>query len=160
MCESKVHAWVNPSRSALCASSTTRQAGGSVWKVTPKSMSPLLLRGLRLPARLGGEAGDRAQEQVRQPRDEEREEQAVVVEPLDKGRVLEDAGEAGGSGCLEETGEDRDHPDEHRGYGPPVPAAGVGVEPIVLVEVGQAELAVADDPVVRDHDRPDRPEEA
>src|SRR5918997_6638607 len=39
ICESKVQACVNPSRSALCANLTTRQAGGSVWKVTPKSIS-------------------------------------------------------------------------------------------------------------------------
>src|SRR5215207_4696781 len=38
MCESKVHACVNPSRSALRVNSITRQAGGSGWKVTPKSM--------------------------------------------------------------------------------------------------------------------------
>src|SRR5215210_9247905 len=38
-CESKVHACVNPSRSARCVSLMTRQAGGSVWKVTPKSIS-------------------------------------------------------------------------------------------------------------------------
>src|SRR5215218_7728128 len=44
MCESNGQACVNPSRSALCVSSTTRQAGGSVWNVTPKSMSaPSLL---------------------------------------------------------------------------------------------------------------------
>src|SRR5919107_1735114 len=113
MCESKVHAWVKPRASALLASSTTRQAGGSVWKVTPKSMNPLLLRGLRLPARLGRDARDHAQEQVRQPRDEERKEQAVVVEPLDKRRVLEDTGEARGRGGLEEAGKHRDHPDKH-----------------------------------------------
>src|ERR671913_1187354 len=39
ICESKVHACVNPSRSARCVNLTTRQAGGSVWKVTPKSIS-------------------------------------------------------------------------------------------------------------------------
>src|SRR5918997_2420543 len=49
MCESKVHAWVKPRASALCASSTTRQAGGSVWKVTPKSMRPLFLFLLTVP---------------------------------------------------------------------------------------------------------------
>src|SRR5919107_2824854 len=38
MCESKVHACVNPSRSALRVNSMTRPAGGSGWKVTPKSM--------------------------------------------------------------------------------------------------------------------------
>src|SRR5215212_8447133 len=40
MCESKVHAWVKPRASALLVSSTTRQAGGSVCRVTPKSMLP------------------------------------------------------------------------------------------------------------------------
>src|SRR5829696_3364686 len=40
MCESKVQAWVKPRASAFCVSSTTRQAGGSVCKVTPKSMLP------------------------------------------------------------------------------------------------------------------------
>src|SRR5215210_9176975 len=40
MCESKVHAWVKPRASALFVSSTTRQAGGSVCRVTPKSMLP------------------------------------------------------------------------------------------------------------------------
>src|SRR5918997_5541263 len=39
ICESKVQACVNPSRSARCVNLTTRQAGGSVWKVTPKSIS-------------------------------------------------------------------------------------------------------------------------
>src|SRR5215213_1128899 len=44
MCESKVHAWLKPRASALFVSSTTRQAGGSAWNVTPKSMSaPSLL---------------------------------------------------------------------------------------------------------------------
>src|SRR3712207_856643 len=118
------------------------------------------LRGLWLPARLRGEAGDHVQEQVRQPRDEEGEEQAVVVEAFYKGRVFEDAGEARGRGGLQETGQDRYHPDKHSRYGSPVPAAGVGVAALVLVEVGQAELAAAQDPVVRDHDGPDGPEEA
>src|ERR671910_905596 len=119
-----------------------------------------ILRDFRLPARLRGEARDHVQEQVRQPRDEEREEQAVVVEPLDEGRVLEDASEARGRGGLEEPGQDGADADQDRSYGPPVPTAGVGVAALVLVEVGQAELAAAQDPVVRDHDRPDRPEEA
>src|SRR5688500_6559495 len=39
MCESKVQAWVKPSASARLVSSTTRQAGGLVCRVTPKSMS-------------------------------------------------------------------------------------------------------------------------
>src|SRR4028119_410918 len=39
ICESKVQACVNPRRSARCANLMTRQAGGSVWKVTPKSIS-------------------------------------------------------------------------------------------------------------------------
>src|ERR687893_854759 len=43
MCESKVHACVNPSCSALCVSSMTRLAGGLVWSVTPKFMSSLLI---------------------------------------------------------------------------------------------------------------------
>src|SRR5215204_6132549 len=38
MCESKVQAWVKPSVSARLVSSTTRQAGGSVCRVTPKSI--------------------------------------------------------------------------------------------------------------------------
>ena len=38
MCESNVQACVKPRRSARWVSSTTRLAGGSVWKVTPKSM--------------------------------------------------------------------------------------------------------------------------
>src|SRR5918993_5334679 len=38
MCESKVQAWVKPSVSARLVSSTTRQAGGAVCRVTPKSM--------------------------------------------------------------------------------------------------------------------------
>src|SRR5215203_6838879 len=109
-----------------------------------------LLRGLRLPARLRGEAGDHVQEQVREPRDEEREEQTVVVEALDKRRVLEDAGEAGGGGGLEEAGQHGNDADEDRGYRPPVPAAGVGVAAVVLVEVGEGELATPDDPVVCD----------
>src|SRR5829696_1013711 len=40
MCESKVQAWVKPRASARLVSSTTRQAGGSVCRVTPKSMLP------------------------------------------------------------------------------------------------------------------------
>src|SRR5918995_2441307 len=40
MCESKVQAWVKPKASARLVSSTTRQAGGSVCRVTPKSMLP------------------------------------------------------------------------------------------------------------------------
>src|SRR5215212_9581929 len=48
MCESKVHACVKPSRSALRVNSMTRQAGGSGWKVTPKSMLfSLVLSGTR-----------------------------------------------------------------------------------------------------------------
>src|SRR5215207_2131479 len=48
MCESKVQVWVKPRASALRASSTTRQAGGSVCRVTPKSiLAPFLL--LRVP---------------------------------------------------------------------------------------------------------------
>src|SRR3712207_5768341 len=38
MCESKVQAWVKPRASAFFVSSTTRQAGGLVCRVTPKSM--------------------------------------------------------------------------------------------------------------------------
>src|SRR5215207_10210553 len=74
---------------------------------------------LRLPAHLRGEAGDHVQEQVGQPRDEEREEQAVVVEALYKGRILEDASEFRGRGGLQEAWKDRDHTDKHRSYGPP-----------------------------------------
>src|SRR5215212_10470975 len=119
-----------------------------------------LLRGLRLPARLRGEAGDHVQEQIREPRDEEGEEQAVVVEPLDKRRVLEDAGEAGGGSGLYEAGQHGDNADEDGDYGPPVPAAGVAVAAVVLVEVREVELAAPDDPVVHDHHRSDGPEEA
>src|ERR687890_839871 len=55
MCESKVHACVKPSRSAFCVNSTTRQAGGSVWKVTPKFMLfSLVLSGTRDGGRGGG----------------------------------------------------------------------------------------------------------
>src|SRR5215207_2495803 len=115
---------------------------------------------LRLPAHLRGEAGDHVQQQVGQPRDEEREEQAVVVEALYKGRILEDASEFRGRGGLQEAWKDRDHTDKHRSYGPPVPAAGVGVAAVELVELDQVELTAAHYPVVRDHDGPDGAEEA
>src|SRR5215217_102725 len=36
-CESKVHTWLKPNSSAWRASSTTRHAGGLVWRTTPKS---------------------------------------------------------------------------------------------------------------------------
>src|SRR6478752_9045630 len=38
-CESKVHTWLNPWASASLASCTVRDAGGLVWRTTPKSMS-------------------------------------------------------------------------------------------------------------------------
>ena len=34
--ESNVHTWLNPASSAWRASSTTRHAGGLVWRTTPK----------------------------------------------------------------------------------------------------------------------------
>src|SRR5829696_7171928 len=43
MCESNVHAFVKPSRSARRVSSTMRLAGGSVWNVTPKSIGSAVL---------------------------------------------------------------------------------------------------------------------
>src|ERR687894_135243 len=123
-------------------------------------MGPLFLGGLRFAARLGGEAWDRAEQQVHQPRDEEREEQAVVVEALDEGRVLEDAGEARGRGGLEEAGEDGADADDYGGYGPPVPAARVGVAAVVLVEVREVAVPLAQDPVVDDPHGPDGSEQA
>src|SRR5919109_1521999 len=39
MWESNVHAYLKPSASARWVSSTTRRCGGSVWNVTPKSIS-------------------------------------------------------------------------------------------------------------------------
>src|SRR4028119_1047867 len=44
MCESKVHAWVKLSCSALCVNSMTRLAGGLVWRVTAKSNASVLSR--------------------------------------------------------------------------------------------------------------------
>src|SRR5215204_283612 len=286
MCESKVHACVNPSRSALRVNSMTRQAGGSGWKVTPKSMLFSLVlsdtrdgglgaRGkvdaagyIALPAAKTGSTGEQLLEaepdqvgdtyplhdregsckggqysrdpdprgsihegdgldtragdetcesppstprhsvvdsrdrhesnagaattksmnegvsgtgsllsgpfrhfrglaaadyrerQVSQPRDEEGKEQAVVVETLDKGGVLEDSLETWGRGGLEESRQDGDHADKDRYYRPPVPAAGVGVAAIPFVEVGQFEPPAAQNPVVCDHDGRDRPEQA
>src|SRR5262245_333738 len=42
--ESKVQMWLNPNSSAWRASSTTREAGGLVWRTTPKSTGGLLPR--------------------------------------------------------------------------------------------------------------------
>src|SRR5918998_4430229 len=114
----------------------------------------------RFPRRLGGAAGREGEDQVRDARDQEGEEQAVVVEALDEGRVPEDAGEARGRGGLEEAGEDGTDADDYGGYGPPVPAARVGVAAVVLVEVREVEMPLAQDPVVDDHPGPDGPEQA
>src|SRR5579875_3681213 len=43
-CESNVHTWVKPNSSACRANSTTRAAGGSVCRTTPKSISDQVLR--------------------------------------------------------------------------------------------------------------------
>src|SRR4051812_46989972 len=48
-CESKVHTWLKPNSSAWRASSTTRQAGGLVWRTTPKSTAGGALPGPREP---------------------------------------------------------------------------------------------------------------
>src|SRR4028119_1516446 len=61
MCESKVHAWVKPSLSALCVNSMTRLAGGFVWRVTAKSNASVLSR--------AGDGGDGAEGQVDAPRE-------------------------------------------------------------------------------------------
>src|SRR4028118_743985 len=60
MCESKVHAWVKPSLSALCVNSMRRLAGGLVWRVTAKSNASVLSR--------SGDGGGGAQGPVDAPR--------------------------------------------------------------------------------------------
>src|SRR4051812_17806551 len=103
MCESNVHACVKPSCSARLVNSTMRQAGGSVWKVTPKSilllfyslfgaptMPPALSARRKLAASRypWGPSGQQVQQQVRYSRREEGEEETVGVKGGDKARVL------------------------------------------------------------------------
>src|SRR5918998_6082859 len=118
------------------------------------------LRRLGFAGRFGGAAPDHGERQVGQAGHAEGEEQAVVVQALDKRGVREHAGKVGGGRCLQKAGDDRYHADEHGRYRAPVPAARVRVLAVHLVELGQVELPAAYDPVVHDHHRPDGPEEA
>src|SRR5215204_1861926 len=119
------------------------------------------LRRLRFPGRLSGAATDHGEPQVHQCRYRKGEEQAVIVEALDKRWIRERSTvEAGGGGGFEETRKDEGHADEHGHNRPPVPAVSVRVAAVHLVELGEVELPPAHDPVVYDHHGPDGPEEA
>src|SRR5918992_575580 len=118
------------------------------------------LRRLRFAGRFCGAAPDHGERHVRDGGNAEGEEQAVVVEALDKRRVLEHASETGGRGSLEKAWQDRDHPDKYSRYRTPVPAVRVRVAAVQLVELGEVELPPAQDPVVRDHDGCNSTEEA
>src|SRR4051794_32654212 len=88
MCESNVHACVKPSFSARCVSSTTRLAGGSVWKVTPKSIVASV--GHRRRGRALAAAGER-QAGVSERGDPERDEDAITVELVEEVGVRDHA---------------------------------------------------------------------
>src|SRR5688500_19576519 len=60
-CESNVHTWLKPARSARCASVTRSRAGGSHWKTTPKSIGLSHLREAEVDlagGRIGPAGGD------------------------------------------------------------------------------------------------------